>query len=242
MSAIAHRGMAICNPISSAKLDDVIEFAELAPGSRVLDLGCGKAELLLRLVERYGVTAEGVDRSGRFIAEGREAVAARVPAADLLLHERDVAGFPRTPETYDLAACVGATWLLGGYCGALWGLAGLVRSGGLVLIGEGYWRHDPCPAYLKALAARRDEFSDHASNVGAGSAEGLVPLYACVASRDDWDRYEGRWSGNLERHAAMHPEDPDRDALTTAARAGRERYLRWGRDTLGFGLYLFLRP
>jgi hypothetical protein len=36
-----------------------------------------------------------------------------------------------------------------------------------------------------------------------------------------------------------HPDDPDRDAMLKRIRNWRDAYLRWGRSTLGFGLYLF---
>ncbi len=60
-SRIAHTGMAVMNPVSPAKLDTLIEALELPPGARVLDLACGKGELLIRIAERYPIRAVGVD-------------------------------------------------------------------------------------------------------------------------------------------------------------------------------------
>jgi hypothetical protein len=44
---------------------------------------------------------------------------------------------------------------------------------------------------------------------------------------------------NIELYAGKHSEDPDVPELLKRIRAWRDTYVRWGRDTLGFGLYLF---
>jgi len=38
------------------------------------------------------------------------------------------------------------------------------------------------------------------------------------------------------------PEDPDVPAMLERIRRWRDGYLHWGRETLGFGVYLFHRP
>ena len=55
----------------------------------------------------------------------------------------------------------------------------------------------------------------------------------------DWDRYEALQWQAAERWAAAHAEDPDRQEVLRRQRADRDAYLRWGRDTLGWSLYLF---
>jgi hypothetical protein len=52
-TAIAHEGLAFMNPLAEEDVEEMIEALELEPGAHVLDLGCGKAEILLRIVERY---------------------------------------------------------------------------------------------------------------------------------------------------------------------------------------------
>ena len=48
-STLAHADHLFCSPMSSARADELVEWLQLAPSSRVLDVGCGKAEFLLRL-------------------------------------------------------------------------------------------------------------------------------------------------------------------------------------------------
>ena len=122
-------------------------------------------------------------------------------------------------------------------CGAC---VGSPAPGGLVLLGEGYWRRPPAAVYLDALSATADELTDYAGTIEAGAARGLTPLYVVTSSLDDFDQYEWRWSANGERYAAAHHGEPGVDQLLAWIRRGRHRYVALGgRETLGFGLFLY---
>lgn len=237
--AVTHRDHLVCNPTNIAKLDELIGLLDLPPGGRVLDIACGKGEPLVRIVERYGVRAVGVDLSPPFLRDARERVAARLPGADVELLEMDDASYAGEPGSFDLTMCLGASWIWGGYRGTLRALARFAKPGGLVLAGEPYWKREPDPAYLAAMDLTRERFADHAGNVAIGAEEGLTPLYAMVSSDDDWDRYEALQWRAAERYAVAYPDDPDAIAIRDRCRAARDAYLRWGRDTLGWAMYVF---
>ena len=238
-SAIAHADLAFQNPLDEGEVDALVERLPLEAGARVVDLGCGKAELLIRILERHDVSALGVDLSPYFLAEAREQAARRVPDARLELREGDVAALELEAGRFDLAVAVGAGAIWEGWRDALRALERLVPAAGHVLLGEGFWRREPSPAYLEALGAGRDELPDRAGLVAAAEAEGLELVEVLQSSEADWERYERRWAENGERWAAEHPQHPDRDALLAWMRKGRDRFERLGgRETLGFGLFL----
>lgn len=221
---IAHTGMAIMNPIPAAKLDEVIELLELPPRGRVVDLGCGKGDLLRRIAARYEVDAVGIDRDAQLLAEAP-------PGINVIV--ADIETWNRGRGAFDLVASVGSPAQLAS-------LAGLVRPGGLVLYGDGYWRQEPSAEYLDALGAGRGELDDYSGTIRRGEELGLTPVYAVTASVDDFDRYEWSWSVNGERYAREHPGEPGLDGFLAWIRGGRRRYAELGgRDTLGFGLFLF---
>lgn len=238
-SAISHKGLRYCNPFSAAKIEDIIELLDLPHAGRVLDIGTGKAELPIRLIERFHVEALGIDRSSPFLQEAHEQIVLRVPQNSFMLLEEDATSFNGEPETFDLASCLGACEIFGGFQKTLRQLASFVRPGGYILMGDGYWKQEPAPAYLEAMEASRAEQLTHAENVAAGIELGLTPLYASVSSDDEWDRYEWLHLRNIELYAREMPDDPDVPALLERIRSWRDIYLRWGRDTLGFALYLF---
>ena len=233
-TVVAHAGIDLMNPLPPAKLDEVLDLLALEPGARVIDLGCGKGELLRRLAARYEIRAVGVDSSPSLLEEARRRAPAGVTyvVADLTAFS---SGAP-----FDLAASLGAS--VGGFRPTLARLAGHLRPGGLALLGEGYWRREPDDAYLDALGASRDEMPDYAGLFAAAAEVGLEPRYAVTADTDDFDRYEWRWSLNGERYAAANPDEPGVEAFLAFIRNGRRRYVELGgRETLGFGLFLFER-
>ena len=196
----------------------------------MLDVACGRAEVLRRVAERFEVEAVGYDSDAALIEAGP-------PGLDLEVRDSP------PPGPFDVVLCIAASHALGGFPGALGALARLVRPGGEVLLGEGYWRRPPSAEYLAALgAASADELPDYSGLMRAAEDAGLTPLYSSVASEADWDRYEWRLILGAERWAAAHPADPGAEVLRERARRARERMtMPGGRDTLGFALVLLRR-
>ena len=241
-SAIAHREHVYCNPIAVAKIERLLEMLPVDAVASALDLGCGRGELALRIVERFGARVTAVDHSAPMLESARARARSRGLLERLELLEIDVARFEPEPESFDFIAMLGGGGIAGGIAGICATLAGWTRRGGHVLVGEGYWARPPAADYLALLEASENELRDHRGNVQAGIAAGLVPLHAFVASSDEWDEYEWLYSRSVERYALEHPGDPDVPAMLERIRRWRDGYLRWGRDTLGFGVYLFQRP
>ena len=240
-TTIAHREHRLCNPLDPAVLERVMDGLGLSAGDRVIDMGCGKAALLVDLARRFGVTALGVDINAAFLAKGR-ALAERHGVATLVtLMNLEASRLEVEDASVVLALCIGSTHALGGYPDTLRVLARLVRPGGHVLVGQGYWKRVPDAEYLERLGATVDEMTTHEGNIAAGIAEGLEGAGAWTSGADDWDRYEDLYADTVEGYVVGHPEDPDAPAMLERIRRWRETYRRWGRDTLGFGLYLFRR-
>ena len=75
----------------------------------------------------------------------------------------------------------------------------------------------------------------------AVEAAGLEPLHVAVAGDADWDRYTWTHLRNLDAYARSHPEDPQAARLWARRKAGRDAYLRAGRDVMGFALIVAKR-
>ena len=242
-TAIAHEGLAFMNPLAEEDVDEMIEALELEPNAHVLDLGCGKAEILLRIVERFpDVRATGLDNSRAVLAEARRQAESRVPEAKVVLLEQDVREYAPDPGSFDLVVSTGGVAFRGGVGGTLAVLAGFVASGGKLLFGEGYWREEPSAEYLVALGAAREELKDYEGTIQAAVEVGLDLKRAVTSSIEDWDAYEDAWARNGERYADAHEDEEGVDELRGWIANGRARYRELGgRETLGFGLFLFER-
>lgn len=183
-----------------------------------------------------------IDISSFFIADAVGRLKARAPGADVTFLQMNGADFrPDEPHSFSLASCIGASWIFGGHAGTLEALIGIVEPGGWVVVGEPHWQQEPSEDYLAASGDTRDGFGTHASNVEAGEQRGLELVYTFVSSHDDWDQYEGlQWYATAE-YARRHPEDPDLPEIVERVAKGKAVYLRWGRETLGWAIYVFRR-
>jgi SAM-dependent methyltransferase len=238
---VTHRYHEVWNPTSRAKLDELVELLRLNPGSAVLDIACGKGELLTRLAERYEISGIGVDISPYCVTDAEQKLRERVPGAQIQILNVDGADY-NPDQLFDLTMCIGASWVYKGHRGTLSALKTMTKPDALILVGEPFWLKDPDDAFLVAENLTRDMFGTHYENVLVGEEEGLFPLYTMVSNQDDWDRYETLQWYAAEKYARDNPDDPDVSEILARVARGRTNYLHWGRDTLGWAIYLFRKP
>ena len=165
---ITHADHVYANPLSPARLEEIMSLLALPNRAQVLDIGCGRAELLIRLGERYGVVGVGIDKSPYAIKRARDESARRPSDGQLVFFHQDGSEYFAPPNSFDLAVCLGASWIFHGHRPTLAALARYVRAGGHVMVGQPFWMHPPPPEYLAALDCAADTYGTHAENVFAG--------------------------------------------------------------------------
>lgn len=236
---ITHREHIFCNPMNIEKFEQLVALLRLRPGARVLEIATGKGEFIIRLAERYNIEGVGVDLSPYCIADAKRKHQKRVPDARLSFLEMDGAEYePEKPEV-DLVVCIGASWIYGGHRGTLKALIGMAAPESWIVVGEPYWRQEPVGEYLEAIGEERSRYGTHYQNVEVGQEHGLELVYTLVSDQDDWDMYEGLQWYAAEEWAGEHPEDPDVEEVLKRVRESKAVYLRWGRETLGWAIYVF---
>lgn len=237
---ITHREHVVCNPTNNDKLTRLVGLLRLPAEARVVDIACGKGEFLIRLAEAYGIRGIGIDMSPFCIADAQRQLQMRAQGAEVVFSQMNGSDFrPEEPRTFTLASCIGASWVFGGHAETVEALSGMVAPGGWVIVGEPYWLQQPSEEYLAASGASRNAFGTHFANAEAGELRGLELVHTFVSSKDDWDEYEGlQWYATAE-YARCHPDDPDLPELLERVAKGKTVYLRWGRDTVGWAIYVF---
>jgi SAM-dependent methyltransferase len=240
---ITHRKHVVCNPTSEEKLARLVDLLQLPSAARVVDIACGKGEFLIRLAEAYAVRGVGVDLSPVCIANAERTLKARVPQAAVIFTQMDGAAFkPDEPNSLTLASCIGASWVFGGHAKTLDAMVAMAEPDGWVIVGEPYWSREPSDEYLGALGLPKDAFGSHADNVEAGQQRGLDLVHTVVSSQDDWDRYEGLQWHAVADYARTNRDDPDLPELLERMAKQKAAYLKWGRDVLGWAIYVFRCP
>ncbi|MCP3783460.1 class I SAM-dependent methyltransferase [Micromonospora sp. A3M-1-15] len=232
----------ILNPFDDAKLATLGRAIKLRPGASILDLCSGKGELLCTWARDHGVTGTGVDISTAFTAAARER-AAELGVADRVRFVHDDAATYVPEQRVDLAACVGATWIGGGVPGTLEILERGLRPGGMVLVGEPYWRLDPPDEETVAgcHARSREEFHDLPGLVGLFGECGWDLVEMVLADQDSWDRYAAAHWLNLRRWLDANPDDELAGELRRELTEDPLRHVRYPREYLGWGIFALLR-
>ncbi|WP_345438817.1 class I SAM-dependent methyltransferase [Actinoallomurus vinaceus] len=237
ISRLAHADHPVAAPLDDDSVRRLLERGIPRGDARVIDLGCGGGEWLLRALTAHPqLQAVGVDIAESSLTHARTTANALGVQDRLVLHHEDATAFTASHE-FDLVLSVGATHAFGGLLPTLAAARKHLAPGGRVLVGDGYWEREPSPAAVEMLG----EFADLPTTMDGVIADGWTPVYGHISTRQELDDYEWAWTGSLASWALDHTDDPDSAQALAAATTHRDEWLRVYRDTWGF-ICLILRP
>lgn len=235
----AHR---IHNPMTPDKLAALGSALRLGSGESVLDLGSGSGEMLCTWARDHGVTGTGVDMSQLFTEQAkRRAVELGVDDKVEFIHG-DAAGYV-SDEKVGVAACVGASWIAGGVGGTIELLARSLRPGGIILIGEPYWRQLPSTEDVArgCLANSVSDFLTLPSLLASFGRLGYDVVEMVLADQDGWDRYEAAKWLTMRRWLEANPGDELAKEVRAKLTSEPERYAAYTREYLGWGVFALMK-
>jgi SAM-dependent methyltransferase len=232
----------INNPFTPEKLATLGAAIGLRDGMSILDLCCGKGELLSTWARDHGIIGTGIDISTVMLHSARERAAELTVDGQVTFIHDDAAGYVAT-QPVDVAACIGATWIGDGVVGTIALLERSLRPGGIMLIGEPFWRAMP-PSEEAAQAC-------HASSIDEWTTlPGLVEQFGnlgydlvemVLADEDSWDRYRAAQWLNIRRFLDTNPDDELAPQLRTELDQAPLDYLRYARPLLGWGVFALIK-
>src|SRR5262249_31362572 len=143
----------------------------------------------------------------------------------------------------DVAACIGATWIGSGVAGTIELLERSLRPGGLMLIGEPYWRLDPPDeeTVIGSHANSKDEFRSLPGLLTQLWELGWDVVEMVLADQDSWDRYAAAQWLNLRRWLDDNPDDELAGQVREELDTGPIQYVRYQREYLGWGVFALLK-
>jgi cyclopropane fatty-acyl-phospholipid synthase-like methyltransferase len=139
----------------------------LQPGSRAIDLGCGKGAVAVAIAERLGLAVDAVDGLPAFVDASRKLAEKHGVAAKCCFRCADLRDYFGETGDYDAVLLLSVGPVAGDHQLTIEALRGLTRPGGLIVIDDGFLapgvdRRGRYPAYpghdemLKRLTAFGD--------------------------------------------------------------------------------------
>lgn len=232
---ISERYMELINPVTPEKILTIGKFLGLKKDSRVIDFGCGFGEVLALWGQHFGILGIGIDVREYACQRASKKMSERGFADRIEIVCANAAQYPFAKQTFDVAACIGASFIWGGYRPTMRAMKEAIHSNGKLVIGEPYWLKEQIPSeYAQAEQAVHTEYK----LLQITREEGFDFEYVVRASHDDWDRYEAdNWYG-LMRWIEENPKHPERKEVIEHLHKCQDEYLRYGREYLGWAMYI----
>lgn len=231
----------IHNPFTPEKFATLGAALRLAPGERVLDLGSGSGEMLCTWARDYGIVGTGIDMSQLFSEQAKHRAEELGVADRVEFIHGDAAGYI-SDEKVGVAACIGATWIAGGVAGTIELLARSLRTEGIVLIGEPFWRQLPPTEEIAkgCLANAISDFLVLPELIASFGRLGYDVVEMVLANQDGWDRYEAAKWLTMRRWLEANPDDELAQEVQSKLATEPERHATYTREYLGWGVFALM--
>ncbi|EAS8986217.1 SAM-dependent methyltransferase [Salmonella enterica] len=231
----------IHNPFTDEKYATLGRMLRMKPETRILDLGSGSGEMLCTWARDHAITGVGIDMSSLFTAQAKRRAEKLGVSERVHFIHNDAAGYVAN-EKCDVAACVGATWIAGGFAGTIELLAQSLKPGGIMLLGEPYWRQLPATDEI-AQACGVSSLADFLTLPGLVSTFdelGYDVVEMVLADQEGWDRYEAAKWLTMRRWLEANPDDDFAAEVRAELNIAPKRHVTYAREYFGWGVFALI--
>lgn len=217
------------HPLSAEKLTLLGEICQLKPNMRLLDLSCGRGELLVDWAQQFNITGVGIDTHEHWVADARQHAYEQDVENRINFITAEPIDYPQSHHEFDLVACLGnVTNDLSSTLTLMQTALGTRHQ--MLIVGEIYWKHKPDDAIAQALDIPLDAIGTLEETLTRFEQQGWNLAEMVLANQDELDRYESsRWMMNS-----------DDMRLNDAVVKSRHNYLTYGRQYVGWGAFVLM--
>lgn len=236
---ISKANQRILNPISDDKLMLLGYLCGLQAGVHILDLACGKGEMLCRWAQTFGITGVGVDTNPSYLEAAYQRAVELGVVENVQFVRADGSDYIKSELQFDVVSCLGASWIGGGLVGILELMKPrLTNQNSLIIVGESYWIDLPPLDAYEELGVSTDEFAPLEGTLDRFEVCGLELIEMVLADTDTWDRYAAAQWMSVSNWLRENPHDADAAALAEWIAQDKRAYMRYSRRYFGWGMFV----
>ena len=232
---ISTQHLELTSPAAPENLWTIGQYVDLDTDKWVVDFGCGYGRSLALWGQDFGISGVGIDVHSFLAQRAKERI------SDLKLADRieiicaNAIDYDFEPGKYHVAACLGASFIWGGFRQAIKQMSACLCPGGKLMIGEPYYNQEKIPSELRKFEG---DLHTEFELIQIARAEGFDVEFVVRASRDDWDRYvSANWYGLL-RWINANPEHPERQYVINYLHKNQDMYFKYQRKLEGWAIYI----
>lgn len=232
---ISTKHLELTNPTAPEKLWTIGHYLELNEDIRLIDFGCGYGRALAWWAKDFGISGIGVEIHSFLCQRAIERMIADGITEKVEIVCANPLDYNFVPYTFNIATCMNASFVWGGYRRAIQRMAKALIDGGKIVVGEPYYTQEKVPQNLVKFEG---DLHTEYQIVQISREEGFNVEFVVRASRDDWDRYaSSNWYGLL-RWIDENPKHPERQYVIDYLHKKQNTYFGYQREYEGWAIYI----
>lgn len=232
---LSERYIELINPMTPEKIIKLGKLLRLKEASRIIEFGSGYGEILALWTENFGISGIGIDIREHVCNRAKQKIQKKGLEDRIEIVCGHGAEYQFEKGAFDVAACIGASFIWEGYRPTIKGMKDAIRENGRLVIGEPYWRSENVPIECKE---KEKDVHMEFELLEIAREEGFDFQYIIRSSQDDWDGYETcNWYGLME-WIEENPGHPDKQEVIDYLHNLQDEYLKYNREYLGWAIYI----
>ncbi|GAB1421144.1 hypothetical protein MASR2M15_12880 [Anaerolineales bacterium] len=230
-------------PITQNHLQRLADTLSLSSQVRLLDLSCGKGELLCQWAQKYELKGLGVDNDEEKIKLARERATELEVWSEAHFVSDTVSDFPQEFHEYDVVLSLGGAYHWPDHLSALKSMQEALTDAhaGMLVLGDFFWKQEPDPQTCQKFNLDPSELNTLTHLTQNFHEAGLLVMNIIIADQVDWDEYYSQqWLGMM-RWLHRHPET-NYDPIIKTMMESQRKYLEYERELISWGIFVLTRP